>query len=268
MAGPTVPRGVDPDRGEPGLAAARRQPAPAARRDQPGAQLAAAARARWCSTRPRPRASGWCPTRPPGSAPPRVHVSFGPLAEVAPDLPVAAGGWAPDELAEACRALLADPDLYQAQITAVLRAAETYTWDRTAELLVSRLPPGAVPAAPMTHPIPGRQSMSENATWLPPTTQAGVARGARVLRSPRPSTASRWPRRCKDFEVANARVLDLTHRLTELNQELLELRSDHERLRIEHNKVLARPRGTRGRRPRSPPRRRCASPRAVKRQLR
>ena len=32
---------------------------------------------------------------------------------------------------------LADPDLYQAQIKAVLRAAETYTWDRTAELLVS-----------------------------------------------------------------------------------------------------------------------------------
>ena len=44
----------------------------------------------------------------------------------------------------------------------------------------------------------------------------------------------------KDFEVANARVLDLTHRLTELNQELLELRSTHEKLRIEHNKVLAR----------------------------
>jgi hypothetical protein len=44
----------------------------------------------------------------------------------------------------------------------------------------------------------------------------------------------------KDFEVANARVLDLTHRLTELNQELLDLRSTHERLRIEHNKVLAR----------------------------
>lgn len=66
-----------------------------------------------------------------------VHVSFGPLAEVAPDLPVAAAGWAPKELAEACRALLADPDLYQAQIAAVLRAAQTYTWDRTAELLVS-----------------------------------------------------------------------------------------------------------------------------------
>lgn len=66
-----------------------------------------------------------------------VHVSFGPLAEVAPDLPVAAAGWAPARLAEACRALLHDPDLYQAQIKAVLRAAETYTWDRTAELLVT-----------------------------------------------------------------------------------------------------------------------------------
>ena len=66
-----------------------------------------------------------------------VHVSFGPLAEVAPDLPVAAGGWDPAELARACRALLEDPDLYQAQLKAVLRAAETYTWDRTAELLVS-----------------------------------------------------------------------------------------------------------------------------------
>jgi glycosyltransferase involved in cell wall biosynthesis len=66
-----------------------------------------------------------------------VHVSFGPLAEVAPDLPVAAAGWAPAELAGACRALLTDPDLYQAQVTAVLRAAQTYTWDRTAELLVT-----------------------------------------------------------------------------------------------------------------------------------
>src|SRR3954466_11806204 len=45
----------------------------------------------------------------------------------------------------------------------------------------------------------------------------------------------------KDFEVANARVLDLTHRLTELNQELLELPESPERLRIEHNRV--RPRG-------------------------
>jgi glycosyltransferase involved in cell wall biosynthesis len=65
-----------------------------------------------------------------------VHVSFGPLAEVAPDLPVSAAGWSPSQLADACRALLADPDLYQAQIKAVLRAAETYTWDRTADLLV------------------------------------------------------------------------------------------------------------------------------------
>jgi hypothetical protein len=44
----------------------------------------------------------------------------------------------------------------------------------------------------------------------------------------------------KDFEVANARTLDLTHRLTELNRELLELRSEHEKLRIAHNQVIAR----------------------------
>ncbi|WP_369140007.1 hypothetical protein [Modestobacter versicolor] len=43
-----------------------------------------------------------------------------------------------------------------------------------------------------------------------------------------------------DFEVANARVVDLTHRLTDLNRELLELRSEHERLRIAHNSSLAR----------------------------
>ena len=43
-----------------------------------------------------------------------------------------------------------------------------------------------------------------------------------------------------DFEVANARVVDLTHRLTELNRELLDLRSEHERLRIAYNRSLAR----------------------------
>jgi glycosyltransferase involved in cell wall biosynthesis len=67
---------------------------------------------------------------------PTVHVSFGPLAEVAPDLPVSAAGWSPRHLADACRSLLLDPDLRAAQLAAVLRAADTYTWERTAELLV------------------------------------------------------------------------------------------------------------------------------------
>lgn len=44
----------------------------------------------------------------------------------------------------------------------------------------------------------------------------------------------------QDFEVANARVLDLTHRLTDLNREMIELRSEHERLRIAHNRSMAR----------------------------
>lgn len=80
--------------------------------------------------------------------------------------------------------------------------------------------------------------MSENATAAVDD-QAGSPAG-------RPSSLTETVDRLslvqalKDFEVANARVLDLTHRLTELNQELLELRSTHERLRIEHNKVLAR----------------------------
>ncbi|WP_369140006.1 glycosyltransferase [Modestobacter versicolor] len=67
---------------------------------------------------------------------PTVHVSFGPLAEVAPDLPVSAAGWSPRHLADACRSLLLDPDLRAAQLAAVLRAADTYTWERTADLLV------------------------------------------------------------------------------------------------------------------------------------
>lgn len=67
---------------------------------------------------------------------PTVHVSFGPLAEVAPGLPVSAAGWSPAHLADACRSLLADPDLRAAQLTAVLKAADTYTWQRTADQLV------------------------------------------------------------------------------------------------------------------------------------
>jgi glycosyltransferase involved in cell wall biosynthesis len=67
---------------------------------------------------------------------PTVHVSFGPLAEVAPGLPVSAAGWSPAQLADACRSLLVDPDLRAAQLAAVLKAADTYTWERTADLLV------------------------------------------------------------------------------------------------------------------------------------
>ena len=67
---------------------------------------------------------------------PTVSVGFGPLDEIAPDLPVRATTWDPSDLADACEQLLRDPDLASAQITSARSAASTYTWDRTAALLV------------------------------------------------------------------------------------------------------------------------------------
>jgi TolA-binding protein len=41
-----------------------------------------------------------------------------------------------------------------------------------------------------------------------------------------------------DFEIANARVIDLTQRLVEANDETVELRQELELLRIEHQQLL------------------------------
>lgn len=67
---------------------------------------------------------------------PTVSVGFGPLDEVAPDLPVRALSWDPTDLADACDRLLADEDLRSRQVDAAAAAGATYTWDRTARLLV------------------------------------------------------------------------------------------------------------------------------------
>jgi hypothetical protein len=82
--------------------------------------------------------------------------------------------------------------------------------------------------------------MSENVATADAATEAGAAPAGRAASLTETVDRLSLEQALKDFEVANARTLDLTHRLTELNQELLELRSAHERLRIEHNKVLAR----------------------------
>lgn len=66
---------------------------------------------------------------------PTVEVAFGPLAEVAPALPVRAAGWRPSELAQAMEELLGDPDLTRAQVAAFLEAGERWTWAATAERL-------------------------------------------------------------------------------------------------------------------------------------
>jgi glycosyltransferase involved in cell wall biosynthesis len=68
---------------------------------------------------------------------PTVYARFGPLAEVLPGVPVAASSWDPVELASCCDELLADPQRAQEQIDAILKAGTRYTWDATAEQLVS-----------------------------------------------------------------------------------------------------------------------------------
>jgi glycosyltransferase involved in cell wall biosynthesis len=67
---------------------------------------------------------------------PLVEVAFGPLEEVAPDLPVAAADWSPPAIAAATLALLGDPALGREQVEALLKAGGEYTWDRTAAGLV------------------------------------------------------------------------------------------------------------------------------------
>jgi glycosyltransferase involved in cell wall biosynthesis len=64
---------------------------------------------------------------------PTVLVPFGPLGEIAGDLPVLAESWSPEALADAAERLLRDPALASAQVDAALSAGDAYTWDRTAE---------------------------------------------------------------------------------------------------------------------------------------
>lgn len=43
----------------------------------------------------------------------------------------------------------------------------------------------------------------------------------------------------RDFEIANARVLDLTQRVVEANRRIAELQTDLQNLRLEHNRLKA-----------------------------
>ena len=67
---------------------------------------------------------------------PTVFTRFGPLAEVLDGVPVVADTWDPEELAENCQRLLADPQLASEQVTATLKCGSRYTWDETAARLV------------------------------------------------------------------------------------------------------------------------------------
>jgi glycosyltransferase involved in cell wall biosynthesis len=64
---------------------------------------------------------------------PTLFTRFGPLEELAPDIPVSAEDWSPDALAEAADSLLSDPALARLQIESCLAAGTKYTWAATAD---------------------------------------------------------------------------------------------------------------------------------------
>ena len=64
---------------------------------------------------------------------PTLFTRFGPLQELAPDIPVAADDWSPDTLAEAADSLLSDPALARLQVESCLAAGTKYGWAATAE---------------------------------------------------------------------------------------------------------------------------------------
>jgi len=78
---------------------------------------------------------------------PTLFTRFGPLQELAPDIPVAAEDWSPETLAAAADSLLSDPAQTRAQVESCLAAGAKYTWAATAESLtglyrhVMALPP-------------------------------------------------------------------------------------------------------------------------------
>ena len=67
---------------------------------------------------------------------PSLFTSFGPLHELAPEIPVSAENWLPTSLASSAEVLLTDPALAKAQIEACLAAGSTYTWAATAGDLI------------------------------------------------------------------------------------------------------------------------------------
>ena len=67
---------------------------------------------------------------------PTVFVEFGPLQEMLSEVPVRAGEWTADALADSVDALMTDPDLAKRQVQEVLKVSEEFTWSRYAAKLV------------------------------------------------------------------------------------------------------------------------------------
>jgi glycosyltransferase involved in cell wall biosynthesis len=66
---------------------------------------------------------------------PTLFTRFGPLQEMAPDIPIAAENWSPEALAAAADTLLSDRSQARVQVESCLAAGAKYTWAATAERL-------------------------------------------------------------------------------------------------------------------------------------
>ena len=66
---------------------------------------------------------------------PTVFVPFGPLSEIAGDLPMEARDWSPESFADQIEKLLADPALGEAQVLRLREASARSTWGHTASRL-------------------------------------------------------------------------------------------------------------------------------------
>ncbi len=68
---------------------------------------------------------------------PTLCVPFGPLSELAPDLPVSPASWSAQALADAVEEVTSDPQTGRSQVRAVLAAGGQFTWRNTADRLVN-----------------------------------------------------------------------------------------------------------------------------------
>ena len=83
---------------------------------------------------------------------PTLFTRFGPLQELAPDIPVAADDWSPDSLADAADSLLSDPAQARVQVESCLAAGTKYTWAATAEAAHRSVPPCHGAHTPLSGP--------------------------------------------------------------------------------------------------------------------
>ena len=173
-----------------------------------------------CSTRRRPRASGSCRSRRRASGARRSPVGFGPLLETSADLPVVASSWDRRELADCVERLVDDPVLRREQVSATLAAADRYSWRRTAEEFRPDVPGSPRPSSSLSacESVIDRNCCGD-------VMVRNLSDRLRQPTSPRPELERELDRlsveqALRDFEIANARTIDLTQRLVDLSHEV------------------------------------------------